>query len=464
MKRFYIVFLIVFISSCATYYQRNIQFNNYFEQGELDRAELALTKDKKAETRKTRLLYFLNRGVLAFMQQQYAESNAFFEQAYVYTEDYKANRVHQALSFVSNPNIIDYKAEDHEAIYINYYKALNYFQLGDLEASLVECKRLNIRLQQQDDKYNNEKRFKKDAFIHLLMGIIYESRKDYNDAFIAYRNAYEIYVSDYSRLFNVAVPDQLKHDLIRTAAIIGFTEEQQQYEKEFGMRYAPNKSKNDGEVVFLWHNGLGPLKSEWSINFNIIKGSGGNMVFANEEIGASFPFYVSDDDYNSNGLNDLRFLRVAFPKYVERPLVYHGGTLSSNGISKPLSLTEDLNQIAIKGLEDRMTQEMGKSLLRLAIKKGAENLARNENEGLGSLVGIVNAFTEKADTRHWQTIPHSVYYTRMRLPEGNQNLSLKIGGNNAQQKTIPVQVYSKRTSIKVFHSLEFIPSTYTSGY
>lgn len=464
MRKYIFLFLIALFTSCATYYKRNAEFNQYFQQGKLDRAAVALDNDKKAAERKTRLLYFLNRGVVAFMQGQHVESNQFFEKAYEYTEDNQSNVVDQFASFLSNPSVTDYKAEDHEALYINYYKALNYFHLGNYNAALVECKRMNIRLAAQADKYKNAKRFQNDAFIHVLMGVIYDAQKDYNNAFIAYRNAYGYYKEDYARLFNMAVPEQLKLDLMRSAQLIGFYEEVRFYEKEFGMKYVPEKLTDSGDLVFLWHNGLSPVKAEWSINFVVNKGSGGQVVFANEEMGLSFPFFMSSQDYQSKGLGDLGILRIAFPKYEERPLVYQQGVISANGQSKALNLVEDVNEVAQKGLKDRMMLEVGKSLLRLATKKAAEQVARSQNEGLGALVGVVNAFSEKADTRNWQTLPHSIYYTRMKLPEGQNEVTLQTKGirNDAFKLTIPI--VKNQLTIKSFNTTDFVPTSYTSGH
>ena len=464
MKKYVFVFLIAFLSSCATYYKRNIEFNQYFQQGNLDRASLALEKDKKADERKTRLLYFLNRGVVAFMQGNFAESNQFFEQAYNYTEDNQSNVVDQFASFLTNPNITDYKAEDHEALYINYYKALNYFDMGDYNAALVECKRMNIRLAAQADKYKNAKRFQHDAFIHVLMGIIYDTQHDYNNAFIAYRNAYEIYKNDYATLFNMAVPEQLKLDILRSAYLMGFSSDVTFYEKEFGMKYIHEKLDNSGDLVFLWHNGLSPVKAEWSINFAVNKGSGGQVIFANEEMGLNFPFAISNQDYESKGLGDLSFLRIAFPKYEERPLVYHKGIVSANGQSRQLGLVEDINEVAKKGLEDRMRLEVGKSLLRLAMKKAAEKMARSQNEGVGALVGMVNAITEKADTRNWQTLPHSIYYTRLKLPAGQQKVTLETKGQRSNTFTFDLNILKNQVLVKSFSTTDFVPTQYTSGY
>jgi hypothetical protein len=62
----------------VNYYQTIYEFNNNFEQGKFKEAESALSKDKKAETRKTKLLYYMNMGVVESLQGNYAESNAFF--------------------------------------------------------------------------------------------------------------------------------------------------------------------------------------------------------------------------------------------------------------------------------------------------------------------------------------------------------------------------------------------------
>src|SRR5690606_26879271 len=100
---------------------------------------------------------------------------------------------------------------------------------------LVECKRMNIRLNQLSDKYKSDNKYKRDAFIHLLMGIIYDANKDYNNAFIAYRNALEVYQTDYQKMFNLGPPEQLKQDLLRTAYLSGFNEELARFEKDLGM-------------------------------------------------------------------------------------------------------------------------------------------------------------------------------------------------------------------------------------
>lgn len=101
--------------------------------------------------------------------------------------------------------------------FIHYYKTLNYLALGEIDEALVECRRLNTELEVLSDKYKDQKNaYCKDAFAHTLMGIVYQASHDYNNAFIAYRNAVEIFEDpDYQTMFHVEMPKQLQRYYLR---------------------------------------------------------------------------------------------------------------------------------------------------------------------------------------------------------------------------------------------------------
>jgi len=452
--------ILLFSFSCVSYYRMNFKFNEYFAEGEMEKAEKVLASNKKAPESKAKLLYYLNRGLVSSLQGEYEESNDFFEQAYILGEDLRNNYWNTASSLLLNPNMTFYIGEDHELLLLHYYKALNFLKMGQHEQALVECRRLNIKLQKLSSKYKagvlgKEGKYTRDAFIHNLMGIIYEADKDYNNAFIAYRNAADIYREDYLPMFGIAAPEQLKKDLLRTAHIMGFETEKQRYEEIFGMTYE-HQPKEGGELVFFWNNGLGPVKDQWSVNFALVRGEGGIVNFTNDEFGFSFPFQLEDEeDYEHKNLNDVEFIRVAFPKYLERPAVFDRATLtSSSGKVVRLEKAEDVNGIAFQVLQQRMLKEFGVSLLRVAVKKAAEYSVREQNEDLGAVISLVNAVTEQADTRNWQTIPHSIYYTRMALPEGEQQVSLKLSGRSSQSHDFTFDIQKRKTVFQTFHSLE----------
>jgi len=309
-----------------------------------------------------------------------------------------------------------------------------------------------------------ENRFKRDAFSLNLMGILYDATGDYNNAFIAYRNAVEAYQEDYASFFGLGPPKQLQKDLIRAAYRTGFYEEGESYEKEFGIKNEVGSAEG-GELVFFWQNGLGPVKAEWSINFGIIPGEGGLVTFVNDEHGFSFPFFLSGDntDEDQSKLSSLKVIRVAFPKYVKRAPFYSSALIKANGKDHELELAQPINNIAFKTLEDRMLRELGNTLLRLALKQATEYAARSENEGFGALVGVFNTLTEKADTRNWQTLPYSISYTRIQLPAGENDIELKAlstSGGVEKSHKIHVKIIKGKTNFHTFHNLESMAGVY----
>jgi hypothetical protein len=454
---FFLVGITSLLFGCATYYQKNLVFQEQFSSGNIEAASKTLDKNNKAVKDKNRLLYFLQKGVVSQMLGEYETSNNYFEQAYFFTEDYRKNYFLEAASLVTNPMLKTYTGEDHELVLMHYFKTLNFLRLNQYDAALVECRRINNKLNVFNDKYAKRKnRYKQDAFALNLMGITYEASGDINNAFIAYRNAYEAYEEDYAIHFNTPVPEQLKKDLLRSAYLNGFTTELREFEKKFNTTYTHQKPEG-GELLFFWHNGLGPIKDEWSINFAIVKGQNGVVLFENKEYGLSFPFPVASTQNSTGGLGDLKLVRAAFPKYIERKPFYNSGELSTNGITYPLEFSENINAIAFSTLEDRMLREMGTALLRLALKQAAEERTRKENEGLGALMSIVNAATEKADTRNWQTLPHSISYARIPLKEGQNTMDFKLfAPYNKSGKTNSLQFNAKQgeTVFYIFHSLE----------
>ncbi|MDZ7742665.1 MAG: hypothetical protein U5Q03_13170 [Bacteroidota bacterium] len=453
-------FLLLFITACMTYYEKTQKFQDYIQMGEMDKAEKLLADDKKAAEGKNRFLYFVNNGWINWITDQHQQSNAHFQDADIYIEDYHKQAGMEALSLITNPSVKPYQPEDFEKVFVNYFKALNYLVLGKHDDALVECRRINIKLNELNDQYKDHKnRYQNDAFAHLVMGLIYESGKDWNNAFIAYRNAYDVYKKSYAENFNVDAPQQLKMDILRTAYLTGFNDEVRYYEKEFGIDYQ-YEQHDGGTLVFLWQNGFGPVKSEWSINFTKVDGKGGWITFVNDEMGLSFPFFIGDKpDEEKSAFASLSFLRVAFPKYLERePLYQNGKLIINNNKGIELELAENVNAIAFKTLQDRMIREMANSLLRLATKKALEKITRDQNQDIGAALGIVNALTEKADTRNWQTLPFEVFYQKVYLPEGQHNVELQLSGHReARSHSFTFDIQKGKTAFFTFQSIESLP-------
>lgn len=457
MNKWSVTYLLIFLcTSCATYYQSNQAFNTDFEQGNLDNALSTLQADTKEASGKREFLYYVNNGLVLSMMGRYAESNEYLEKAYLFGEDYRKNYLNEAASYLTNPTVTTYRGEDHEHLMLLYYKALNYLKVNKTEEALIECRRLNIRLQQLSDRYKNENKFQRDAFVHVLMGVIYEKDKDYNNAFIAYRNALEVYEEDYQPLFGISAPQQLETDLLRTSWLSGLKDEFLYYKGKFNRQEYQFEKSEGAELIFFWHNGLSPVKTEWSMTFAVDR-RGDMVYFYNQELGITFPFSLQGyDERDKNSLNGLQFFRVALPRYIERPVYFQQAELVTGELTQPIYLWEDVNKIAFKSLQQRMNLELSKALLRVALKKALEHQVKQEDKTLGSVLGLINVITEKADTRNWQTLPHSIHYTRLPLQTGiNQvTLRLKGSGNEIQEHKFTYQAQPGQMLFHTFSSLE----------
>lgn len=460
MKKSLVLMLVLFfaLAGCRTYYQRQQEFHGYFQTGRLEDAARVLESSREGQRRRNQLLHLLDQGVVQHMLGNYARSNELFEQAFIMGEDFRKDIMDEALALLTNPGMSEYRGENFELLMVHYYKAMNFIHLGDFDAALVECRRMNIKLDALQDRYRSDNRYRRDAFIHNLMGIIYDASGDANNAFIAYRNAYEIYRDDYTDLFGVTVPEQLKYDLVRSAYRSGFSDLGREFETLFGIQNPGGLAPGKGELVFFWQNGLGPVKQEWSLNFTVVRGAGGSVQFVNEEMGLSFPFFAGGQA--SGDLGDLRLVRVAFPRFAERRPVFGGARLVSGSQQAGLQLAQNVNAIAFKSLEDRMLREMSTALLRLALRQAAEQGLRQKDDRLGAVFSILGAVTEQADTRNWQTLPHSIHYARMALPEGQNTLQLELFGSGQQvvrNVPIDVQIAPGRTTFRNFHTLDARP-------
>lgn len=458
---------LIFIGGCATYYKKTQKFQSYVTSGEIEKAREWIDRNEKLKNGKNELLYHMNRGWVYWMLGDAETSNAEFETADLLIEDYHRQLGYEALSLISNPGIKPYQAEDFEKVMVNYFKALNYLQLGNHEDAIVEARRIIIKLQQLNSKYKEKKnRYSDDAFAHIMIGLIYDAEGDYNNAFIAYRNALEVYENIYSENFGVEAPGQLRHDLLRTAYLTGFYDEVEVYEKKFGMTYKHQEQKG-GDVVVFWQNGFGPVKSEWGITFVALPGDAGFITYTNEEYGLTFPFYIGNRSKEQQSqLRNLNIVRVAFPKYLERRPVYRQAVLKVNNREYSFELAQNMNTIAFKTLRDRMLRELGNSLLRLATKKALEIAVReatatsskedklDAGDIAPAAITLINAFTEKADTRNWQTLPYSISYTRLHLPEGKHRAELEVSNKNSVQKhTLELDVAAGKTNFYVHQTL-----------
>ncbi|MBB1148631.1 hypothetical protein HX062_01480 [Myroides sp. DF42-4-2] len=446
------VALMFFVFGCATYHDRITDYYQRMIHEDYVGAESALDKNKLLQKSRNLLLFYMEKGRVEHLKGNYALSNQYLNKADLLIEDQVTQFGDVMVGLFLNSMSQSYKGEEFEIFMLHYYKALNYLFQGQAQDALVEARRISLQNYEQGDKYNNKTtRYSKDAFSLNLQGLIYESTGNYNDAFIAYRNAVEVYQSAVGGLYyGVSIPENLKYDAMNMAYKLGFTNDLRKFEKDFGTTFKPFKTAEGGELVVFWENGTAPIKEEENIMFSLIKGDSGALVFTNA-LGVMIPL-----DFGIAGhtdLSDVHSVNIAYPKYISTPVPFAKAQVQVNGTATyVLEKVQDIDVVAVATLQERAGKELGKILTRLAVKKSAEyavkSVARsNDNnavlEGVGLGLQLYNLFSEKADTRNWQTLPAEIKYARIPLAKGKNQLTFDLQRPNGPSVKQEVEIESK---------------------
>lgn len=446
--------LMFFVFGCASYHDRISDYYQKVGAGDWMEAEKTLDKNALLKKPRNKLLYLMEKGRLAHLAGEYEKSNQFLNEADLLHEAGLKSTGDALVGMVLNPMSQNYKGEDFEIFMLHYYKALNYFYLGDKEAAIVEARRINLLTTAQKDKFNDkDSRYSKDAFSLILQGLIYEADGDVNNAFIAYRNAVEVYQqSEEGVYYGVSMPENLKYDVMRTAYQMGFTSELRKFESQFGMTFKDYTETEGGELVLFWENGVAPIKRQEDLFFTLVKGDNGSLFFTDALGGLMIPF-----DFGFAGsanVSDIHSLRVALPKYESKKPLYRSAVASTEYSGYSFELVEDVNTLAIQTLRERWGKELGSVLTRLAVKKATEyaltSSAKSSDgkndallEGLGLGVQLFSMLSEKADTRNWQSLPGFINYARIPLKSGVNKIHLRFTKSNGAEVDEVIQVEGK---------------------
>jgi hypothetical protein len=351
--------------------------------------------EKQRHPRGDLLLYLLNKAMLQRMQHEYAASNQTFEQAKQIIQTYAAASVtEESAAFIFNDTTRTYTGTPLEQVMLHVYAALNYLELGEVDAARVEVLQVEVRLRQLMQE-SPQSALSVDPFARYLSGMIYEDLGEYSDAMIAYRKAYEAYQA-HAELYALNVPEYLKRDLLRMARKVGLTNEYQQLQAQFGITLTEdhNPATERGEIVLLFHNGLAPIKREHSVAA-IDPASG-------------------------------RLIRVSLPYYQGRPELITAARLVVNGLEAKTQQVEAIDNIAQQTLETYMPAITARAVARAVLKYNMAREAGKQNDVAGLLVNIMGVITEQADTRSWLTLPANIQMVRLPLPSGSYTLSIEL--------------------------------------
>ncbi len=369
---FFVIFLLT-ATGCADYVDQTRRARDEFYSGRYSEAAQLLEVDAHREGT-DQLLYLLDRATALHHAGQYEESNKDFHLADKLAEikDYTSLSL-EAVTLFSSERIVDYKGEDFENALISQYLALNYLLLGRLEDALVECRRVNHKLQRMISE--GKRPYQLNPMAWYISGLIYELNREYDHAYIDYQQVYRL----------MPEVESLKFDLYRMAHANRISEDKQRWAETFRLNSAERKSielsLGQPEVAVLIENGYSPVKQthpQWQ----------------------AIPQYVP----RPNRFHEFR-VRLTSTENTEDVLVSGQSTLLFN-----------IEATAIKNLDDKFAGVLAKRLAGVVAKEVVAHQVDDKVSPLAGLLFRVGTYAlDQADLRSWLTLPRDFQVVRLPL-------------------------------------------------
>jgi uncharacterized protein len=438
---------IVLLAGCGPSVNRYLLIDASLRAHDAKGADAIVQQAEKEYGGGSRVLYGMDRGMTLQLVGDYQQSNAVLELAEEELDRLYTRKIRtQAFAFITNDTALPYEGDPYEQVLINVLKALNYAVLGQWQDALVEARRIDHRLNVLSDRTQEKHVYRDDGFARYLSGILYESTGDVNNAFIAYRKAYETF--DATRAWShTSVPSQLKEDVLRTSEAMHFTQELAEYRRLFpDTKWETNQSLQQlAQVVVISYNGRAPRKEDQFLDLPISLNAL-QLVLLNRGIVQQNRGSNRAMDTVLYGLNG-RVVRVALPRLIPQKTQVSVDMVSlipDNGtqVTVNTELVHNVTALAEKALSERMAGITAKALARAATKftfaegatRGAQYAAgKDAAPWVGLLVGLLTkglaVASEEADTRSWQTLPDEIHLARVWVPPGRYQVQREpIGG------------------------------------
>jgi len=455
------------ISGCSSAHNRYLLVEESLRTGNVMQADQIVAQAERDYGSTSRVLYRMDRGMTLHLAGRYQESTAILEQAETEVEDLYTRRVRtETKAFLVNDTLLPYEGEPYEQVMVNVLKALNYAEMGSLYEALVEARKIDQRLNGFADQARDKDTYRDDAFARYLTGILYEATGDLDNAFIAYRKAYEAYLRarPWAR---VTAPSMLQSDLLRVTDALHLHQEHEGYKEAFGeTAWQPaDQLHHLAHLVVISYNGRAPRKEDQFIDLPISLEALRLVLLTKGTIGAS----TQDSRVPESFLYGLsgRVVRVALPRLVPQKSQVAYGQVSLIGAGESFTgrteLTQDFSALAAKSLNDRYTQLAIKAVARAAVKyalaqgagRGAQAAAgRDAGPLVGILVGtLAHALaigTEESDTRSWRTLPDEIQILRLWVPPGSYELHVRPVGRNGNQGRASMQTVTLESGETTF--------------
>ena len=228
----------------------------------------------------------------------------------------------------------------------------------------------------------------------MLTGLIYQAQGDDNNAFIAYRLAWNSFQANRD-VYGVPIPDVLWSLLVTSADRSSLWQERDEF-RELAKDSGIELQQLETFAVVLINNGNIPVKQERMALF---------------PSGQGFP------------------IKLALPEFVARGGGVNTVTTNIDGDIYYSEVVENLEGIAFKSLQDEIARVLVKAIARAVIKETtARKLDNDSNVPIGMLLRVVNMITENADLRSWNGLPREIQLLVAPVESGTDRIDIELDG------------------------------------
>ena len=419
------------LAGCSAFrsYDSELQeTNQHLSSGNVDAALQLLEKNNKGEDKD--LLYYFEKGELLRSKGDLAGSQLAWRSAddvvFKWEESVKLDTdkyLSQFGSYLVNDKVRRYEGYDYEKVMLTTQMALNLLAQNDFDGARTEIKKTHereaviaelrdkeyLKREEEAEKEGVKTEYKdlqgypvaaldapevvglknsyQSAFSHYLSGYVYEALGEKGLAAPGYRKAAELRP-------NTPLLEQALLELDKPAA-----------------------KTTDSDVLIVIQSGLAPARD--SVRIPLPLPISGNLVIT----------------------------PLSFPVIKEDTSTAHFSEIYLNDRELKLTALNSTTAMSRRALRDDMPGIILRTSVRAISRGVAQKQLNDVNPLAGLAVGIASTVTEGADTRTWRTLPDETQVARVRLRQGENQLSLpsSLGGSQVSVKIDrPFQVVTLR--------------------
>lgn len=412
--------LCVLLSSCASTIDISPATTN-FRVGNME-SSISFYERKKSDViaAQGEIVYNLDLGMMYRRAGDFQKSNLLLSAADTEIEANYTKSITQGVgSYLVNDNTIEYAGEDYENVYLNVFKALNYYSLGSVEDSMVELRRSAEKQSLLQTNYDAEWNqvsgyatdgdysvsvphadfdFSTSALSNYLMMVMSRGMKDSNTFEVARKQVSRAFDSQAS-LFDFSFPafvSEETYDLPAGQARLNF-------------------------VVF---SGMAPVKEQRE---DFVEMPGGYWG------------------------------KLAYPALISRPSLVRSVRASISGSNYNLEVVENLDSIIRDTFYPKQQLAISKTILRSYLKNTAtwvyDRIAKDKDTKqevsiffsvLSAFSQVTNVISEQADVRCSHFLPSKAWGGGITLEPGTYQVEIQFLGSAGNVVSSTIQTIEVR--------------------